>query len=256
MATVTDEERFLFDLQGFLIVKGVLSDAELRVLNAAVDEKFDEYAKPSEHWRPHRCSHWGQPFVDLIDHDGLMPYLPELLGPWFRIDHDYCIFMRSGDALGGLHGGSHLRHSWGDHWYRYQDGLMRNGLTVFSFLLTDAAEGDGGFACVPGSHKSNFLDLLPPDVRNYERPASYVLQPAVAAGDVLIFTEALVHGTMPWTADHERRALLYKYSPGHSAWDRDGYDLADYRSFHLTRRRRRIMQPPHVGGHQPVLEGG
>ena len=32
--TVTGEERFLFDLQGFLIVKGVLSAAELRVLNA------------------------------------------------------------------------------------------------------------------------------------------------------------------------------------------------------------------------------
>ena len=83
---MTDEERFQFDLQGFLIVKGVLSDAELRVLNAEVDERFDEYAKPSGHWRPHLCSHSGQPFVDLIDHDGLMPYLPELIGPYFRVD--------------------------------------------------------------------------------------------------------------------------------------------------------------------------
>ena len=111
-------------------------------------------------------------------HDGLMPYLPELLGPYFRIDHDYCLFMRRGDARGGLHGGSHLRHSWSDHWYRYQDGLMRNGLTVITFFLTDAAAGDGGFACVPGSHKSNYLDLLPPEVRNYERPAPYVLHSA------------------------------------------------------------------------------
>ena len=77
---------------------------------------------------------------------------------------------------------------------------MRNGLTVFTFFLTGAAEGDGGFACVPGSHKSNFLDKLPHDVRDFERSAPYVLQPAVEAGDVLIFTEALVHGTMPWTA--------------------------------------------------------
>ena len=82
------------------------------------------------------------------------------------------------------------------------------------------------------------------DVRNYERPAPYVLQPAVEAGDVLIFTEALVHGTMPWTTDHERRCLLYKYSPGHSAWDRDGYDVADYRDFYLTERRRRIIMQP------------
>ena len=36
-----------------------------------------------------------------------MPYLPELLGLRFRIDHDYCLFMRRGDARGGLHGGSH-----------------------------------------------------------------------------------------------------------------------------------------------------
>lgn len=53
-------------------------------------------------------------------------------------------------------------------------------------------------------------------------------------------------------ADHERRCLLFKYSPGHSAWDRDGYDLAD--AFQLTERRRRIMQPAHVGGRQPVLD--
>ena len=112
---MTDEQRFLFDLQGFLIVKGVLSEAELRVLNATVDERFDEYRKPSEHWRPHRCSHWGQPFVDLIDHDRLMPYLPDLVGPYFRVDHDYCLFMRRGDAGGRLHGGSHLRYSWSDH---------------------------------------------------------------------------------------------------------------------------------------------
>ena len=85
--------------------------------------------------------------------------------------------MRRGDARGGLHGGSHLRHSWSDHWYRYQDGLMRNGLTVITFFLTGAAEGDGGFACVPGSHKSNYLDLLPRDVRNYERPAPTCCSP-------------------------------------------------------------------------------
>ena len=114
--------------------------------------------------------------------------------------------MRRGDARGGLHGGSHLRHSWSDHWYRYQDGLMRNGLTVITFFLTDAAEGDGGFACVPGSHKSNYLDLLPPDVRNYERPAPYVLQPAVEAGAALIFTAGA--GARHHAVDRRPRAAL------------------------------------------------
>ena len=162
--------------------------------------------------------------------------------------------MRRGDARGGLHGGSHLRHSWSDHWYRYQDGLMRNGLTVITFFLTGATEGDGGFACVPGSHKSNFIDLLPPDVRAFERRPPYVVQPPLAAGDLLIFTEALIHGTMPWNAGHERRALLYKYSPGHSTWAQQGYHMSAYAKFELTERRRRIMQPPSIGGRRPSVQ--
>ena len=40
---------------------------------------------------------------------------------------------------------------------------MRNGLMVVTFFLTHANPGDGGFACIPGSHKSNFVDYLPAD---------------------------------------------------------------------------------------------
>ena len=90
---------------------------------------------------------------------------------------------------------------------------MRNGLTVATWALTDVGPGDGGFVCIPGSHKTNFLPNLPDDVRRQERLPDYVHQPPVRAGDVLIFTEALIHGSAPWRAGHERRALLYKVQP-------------------------------------------
>ena len=253
-AAMNDEQRFLFDLQGFLVVPGVLSAAELAALNAIADEKAERYSSPVEDWEKHQCSFWGQPLVDLIDHPKVVPYLLELVGPYFRIDHDYCIVMRQGDQRGGLHGGSHPVHAAGDHWYRYQDGVMRNGLTVFVFNLSDVGQGDGGFACVPGSHKSNFIDKLPPDVRSFERRPPYVVQPPLAAGDLLIFTEALIHGTMPWTAAHERCALLYKYSPGHSTWAQQGYNMSDYAKFELTEQRKRIMQPPSIGGRRPSVQ--
>ena len=32
------------------------------------------------------------------------------------------------------------------------------------------------------------------------------------AGSVIIFTEALAHGTAPWKSDNTRRSLLFKYS--------------------------------------------
>jgi hypothetical protein len=62
----------------------------------------------------------------------------------------------------------------------------------------------------------------------------------------------LVHGTMPWRAKHERRALLYKYSPGHSAWSQNYYDLDQFPA--LTEQQRRILQPPSVGRRPDVLQ--
>jgi ectoine hydroxylase-related dioxygenase (phytanoyl-CoA dioxygenase family) len=36
-------------------------------------------------------------------------------------------------------------------------------------------------------------------------------------GDCVIFSEATTHGTLRWDGQHQRRALLYKFSPGHHA---------------------------------------
>ena len=33
------------------------------------------------------------------------------------------------------------------------------------------------------------------------------------AGSICVFTECLTHGTLPWTAEHERRSLIYRYNP-------------------------------------------
>ena len=119
--------------------------------------------------------------------------------------------------------------------------MIRNGLTVATYALTDAREGDGGFVCIPGSHKTNFMHEVPDAVRRHEEIPHYVRNPPLARGDVLIFTEALIHGTRGWQGEGERRALLYKYSPPHSSWMKKPYDLADYPD--ATPQQRRLMAP-------------
>ena len=74
----------------------------------------------------------------------------------------------------------------------------------------------------------------------------------VEAGDLIIFTEALVHGTMEWTAEHERRSLLYKYSPGHSSWSRHYYDMDDYQD--LTEQQQRFLMPPFIGEREDTVQ--
>lgn len=246
---MTPEEKFLFDLHGYLVIKNVLTESEVAALNAIADAKFPRTGeqRPADR-RTGPISRWGAPYQALLDHPKVLPYLVTLIDSKFRLDHDYCIFMDEGATGGDLHGGE--GHE-GDHWYRYRDGQMRNGLCVVTFFLTPAGTGDGGFACIPGTHKSNFVQNVPREVMRFERKADYVVQPPVEAGDALIFTEALIHGTMPWRARHERRALLYKFSPGHSAWSQkyptpDGYE-------NLTDQQKRILSPPSVGNRPDVI---
>ena len=249
---LTDEEKFLFDLRGFMVVKNVLSERECDELIRLADAAWPRRPGDAAYRRFDGISSWGPPFVDLMDHDRLLPYLVELVGGRLRIDHDYCIFARKGAPANALHGGPWRYEP--DHWYRYHDGVMRNGLTVATWNLSDAGPGAGGFVCVPGSHKTNFLPHMPRDVARFERDVDWLVQPPLAAGDVLIFTEALIHGTAPWTAEHERRTLLYKYSPPHSSWAKKPYDPAEYPR--ATARQLRLMAPPSVQGHQRVMASG
>ncbi len=106
-----------------------------------------------------------------------------------------------------------------------RDGVTRNGLTVATWNPTEVGPGHGGFVCVRGSHKSNFLQHMPRDVARFERDVDWVVRPTMA-GDVLIFTEVLIHGTANWNADHERRTPLYKDSPPHSSWVKTPYAMA------------------------------
>ena len=243
---MTQEERFVFDLHGYLVVKNALSADEVAELNRVADDKFP-YDDPEDH-KSWSVLPWGESLKRLIDHPRILPYLRELLGDRVRLDHDYAIFMKEGKRGGSLHGGTGSTH-----WYRYRNGKMSNGLTVVTWFLTPAPEGAGGFACVSGSHKSNFDAAdLPEEVRTFERPAHYVVQPVAEAGDALIFTEAVIHGTMGWRSQTERRALLYKYSPGHSSWANDWYGRYDVGE--LTEQQRRLLAPPFSEGREPVVQ--
>ena len=197
---LTDEEKFLFDLRGFLVVRNVLDAETCEELAALADRVWPRQPNDGPMRRRDGITSWHQRFVDLIDHERVLAYLVDLVGARLRLDHDYCLFMREGAPANALHGGPWRYET--DHWYRYHDGVMRNGLTVATWNLTPAPAGAGGFACVPGSHKTNFLQHMPRDVARFERGADWLTQPPLAAGDVLIFTEALIHGTAAWKADH------------------------------------------------------
>jgi ectoine hydroxylase-related dioxygenase (phytanoyl-CoA dioxygenase family) len=97
-----------------------------------------------------------------------------------------------------------------------RSGKIRTGLTVAEFLLADEGPGDGGFAIVVGSHKANLP--MPRSLSLMADHTHAVTEVCGKAGDCIVFTETCSHGTLPWRGMHQRRALLYKFSPGHASF--------------------------------------
>jgi ectoine hydroxylase-related dioxygenase (phytanoyl-CoA dioxygenase family) len=113
-----------------------------------------------------------------------------------------------------MHGGGHrVNHS---EYFYFKNGKMHNGLVVASWALVDSLAGQGGFCCVPGSHKANYNYQQLYDPASYAEPVVHV---PLKAGSLVLFTEALTHGTMPWNANHERHTLFYKYCPTAGSWE-------------------------------------
>ena len=84
-------------------------------------------------------------------------------------------------------------------------------------------------------------------MKRYEKYQNLVMEINAKAGDAVIFTETLTHGTLPWKASHQRRALLYKFSPGFQAYSAGAHriDYPDYIE-DMSPEQREVMEAPHI----------
>lgn len=224
---ITEDETYYFDLRGYLIVRGALTSEEVANGNEAIDRHAADISENQSKLAggskalagsAGRLELWGmlgwpEPdrtlFRRMLIHPVVVSRLNALCGPRFRLDHGPLLIGADKGAEGfTLHGGGEpFSHA---NWYKAQNGRIRcRGITV-AWQFTDCGPGDGGFAVVPGSHKSDFAP--PSDLRRAENLQDIIVQPEMKAGDVLFFAETATHGTMPWTADHQRRSVLYKYA--------------------------------------------
>ena len=260
---MNDTEKYLFDLNGYLVLEDVLSSADVAELNRLIDEQ--NLPEPGLGTRDARFGgsggafevhgagdspflEWGKPFCDLLDHPGVLPYLREIIGDGFRLDHYYGIYMRDGTAGLRLHGG--LTPFDPTQQYAFKDGRMYNGLIVVGWNLTDTGPGRGGFLCVPGSHKANLP--VPEEYVHEPELAKPVVVPETRAGSAVIFTEALTHGTAPWSGPVQRRSLLFKYSPAQQSWGPEyGQPPARVR---LTARQRLLFEPPYHANRKSLFD--
>jgi ectoine hydroxylase-related dioxygenase (phytanoyl-CoA dioxygenase family) len=264
------EAKFFFDLNGFLVVRDVLTADEVAAANAAIDVHTGEILERKGELRNTRMGsplggdgssgrrdlagllEWQKPHCDpfrsWLAHPKLLPYLIELCGEGYRMDHLPFVILQSIGSEGfQLHGGpltgkGKLNPSLQ---YRCEDGAFFNSLVGMSVQLSDHNPGDGGFCVVRGSHKMKFP--LPEAFRHGEIGDEHLHQPTTRAGDVVFFSEATVHGAKAWTASHERRVALYRFAPPTCAYGRTyspQWPAAMLEG--LTAKQRAVLEPPYA----------
>jgi hypothetical protein len=252
LATVsglTPLDRYTFDLRGYLLFEGVLDHKLEARLRQAIDSQrlppADETIERQRFGQGGQLFAWDRAFGDLIDHPAALAVLAELIGPYVRLDHAYGITMRPGTPGLGLHGPEEPFDS--SQYYLSRLGAMRSGLLSLCWSLSEGGPGAGGFGCIPGSHRASYP--LPPGAE------SLVVEVPQPAGSLLVFTEALMHRTEIWRGPDTRWVLLYKYSPGSTAWD-PYPPVPAHVVATLSARQQRFFQPPFVGGRAPTLDPG
>ena len=269
---MTEDEKYLFDINGYIVVRGVLSKEEVAKANEAIDHHADQIRERTGELSLSRDSKtlkgitgrgdlggllawekpWRDPFREMIAHPRIVPYLHDILGPGYRMDHNAgLITMREGAEGHTFHGSS--GPGFDPHqYYIFKNGRMHNGLTVASWQLADTNPGDGGFSLIPGSHKGNYV--CPDEMKKFEIHQEFIKQITAKAGDVVIFTEATTHGTLPWKAKHQRRSLLFRFSPNCLAYAKSYLPWPEGMLEDLTPEQRAILEPPyHTRLDRPML---
>ena len=99
-------QKYLFDLNGYLILEDVLTAGEVARLNSLIDgQGLPEPGLTTKEARFGSSTpelggksaagflEWGEEFCNLLDHDRVMDTLRWVLGDGFRVDHLYGIHM-------------------------------------------------------------------------------------------------------------------------------------------------------------------
>ena len=230
---MNDEQKYLFDLQGYLVLENVVPREVLDSCNEVLDryEKMnpEDYPAPlvlgdektEKNLYISNILEGDPVFLPLMDLPPVLDVIETVTGGPYRLNHTYTIY-RWGGGYTGMH--MHGTPIISKCQYHCRNGQMVSTLTKAVFPLLDCNAEDGCFAVIPGAHKSNFP--RPWGGHPNENPA---LEPVPArAGDAIIFTEALTHGSMVNTSLHPRRTLYFCYSIGYMPdWGGQGLTFSE-----------------------------
>lgn len=229
------EQDYLFELRGYRILRGALSEDQLARMNAFVDGQNLDALQPGQ-WVGNVEVHTygskdgvnfqnimeaGGVFEELIDHPTWIELMHRYIGEGphdVEIDENFLNVRESGGFIPIHSGGADPRLT---SLFRHATGRWMVGQINVLMAMSDVNHGDGCTTVVPGSHKALLYhpeqggagsnDAWDRGVSGNE--AVGMVEVHLEAGDALMFTDAITHGSVPRTNPGQRRVCIYRYSP-------------------------------------------
>ena len=264
-------DEYLFDLNGFVVVRGALSKEEVADANARIDQIPRSLPRLGWHGWVQREDHpehrgisyqqvyeLGGAFERMIDHPNYINYVLRFVGghdcfdyhhgPLF-IDENFFSIRGPGEAI-PLHAGGHdicKRMA-----FRYHNGRFQCAQINVLIAFTDIGPGDGATMVIPGSHKSNMIHpefLKPKPVNPWGEGGGGSVDGVagaqevhIKAGDAIVFVDATCHGSAKRVNPGERRISVYRYG---SSWNRTrwGYHASPELLARATPFARKLVHP-------------
>ena len=263
--TIDPLSAYLFDLNGFLILRGALSTTEVVNCNAEIDAIPADLAagewyghihcetmEPSRGVALQQIYEAGPAFARFIDHPSWLPLIREFIGGWDTfdaffgdvfIDENFVSLRGPGQAI-GIHSGGHKPTKRTQ--YRFHNGRFMCMQVNVLVALSDIGPGDGATMIIPASHKAN---LIQPqfDMMGIEDGASADgivggIEVHLQAGDAILFSDMLCHGSAKRINPGQRRIAVFRYSPAFTNF-RFGYRPSQALLGRLNPTARKIVWP-------------
>ncbi|WCM28285.1 phytanoyl-CoA dioxygenase family protein [Sphingomonas sp. QA11] len=208
-------EKYLyeFDAMGATVFRNAISPDQISLILREWEETFREQKLFDIPFSG------DTPWKMLIDHPGYFEFISHIFHGRPRLDHAFGVTEKFNSSKGNLHHDSTLFDRGIYHVER--GGQLHVGLVGISISLTEIPSRNGGFCYIPGSHKSY---VRTPEFLSAPDENELVTQIPQAAGDVIVFSEALTHGTFPSTSAYSRRSIIMRYAPCFLAFRRPSED--------------------------------
>jgi hypothetical protein len=235
---------YSFETTGFTVLRNLIPVEKIEEIKSLLNNNWPTGLP----WK-FPFLHLGRVFWEPLSQPWVQGLAKSFAGEHFRLDHAFGV--TSNGAIPQLHGGPQSSQL-SCFYIPFNNGKNLGLVSQINFgvCVQGQSPTTGGFCYIPGSHKSTdprdghklLAELYLKQFNHHS-----IIVPTLNPGDIIMFTEGLVHGDTGWKDKKTCRIqLYYRINPGFICW-RDPEQNKHLEQYAVTDYEKRLLRSPWTG---------